>query len=339
MKRQFHSLCMETAFFFLALTGFHATASADGKKLEVLTTTFPIYQITRNVTQGRDGINVVLMLPARLGCPHDYGLTPQDMQKLSKADALVINGLGMEEFLGAPVEKAKSGLKIIDSSSGNKEILQYADKEEHGHGQHEAGHEGEHHEGPAHEGEHAHEEERGHHHHSGMNPHLFTSPRRVALLAMNIAGELSKVDPAGAGAYFANARAYAEKMNRLADEFAALGKRLRNNRIVTQHGVFDYLARDMGLKVVAVVQAHAGQEPSAAEMLRIIETIKHEKAGAIFTEPQYPGKIGHTIAREAGIAAATLDPAATGPENAPLDYYETIMRRNLAALGETLGYN
>ena len=33
----------------------------------------------------------------------------------------------------------------------------------------------------------------------------------------------------------------------MADELAALGRRLHNNRIVTQHGVFDYLARDMGL--------------------------------------------------------------------------------------------
>lgn len=32
-----------------------------------------------------------------------------------------------------------------------------------------------------------------------------------------------------------------------------------------------------------------------------------------------------------------LDPVATGPENAPLTYYETLMRQNMKTLGSTLG--
>jgi ABC-type Zn uptake system ZnuABC Zn-binding protein ZnuA len=320
-------LWMAVVVFHSVLGGFHSISFAGGEKLEVLTTTFPIYQITRNVTQGRDAVAVALMIPPQLGCPHDYALTPQDVQKISGAKVLIINGLGMEEFMEALLEKAGPGLKVVDSSAGIGQIIQDPDAKEHEH----ARHEGEDHKAPAHEGE------DGHEHHTGANPHLFASPRMVALQAMGIAAQLSKVDPSGAGTYMPNAQAYAQKMNRLADDFAALGRRLKNHRIVTQHGVFDYLARDMGLAVVAVVSAHAGQEPSAAEMLEIVKTIRHEKAGAIFTEPQYPEKIGQTLAKEAGIATATLDPGATGPQNAPLDYYETVMRKNLATLEGTLG--
>lgn len=187
----------------------------------------------------------------------------------------------------------------------------------------------------AHEHEHSHEQ--AHNLHADINPHLFASPRMVAFQAMNIADALSEIDPEGAELYSKNALGYAEKMNLLAAEFETLGRQLVNNRIVTQHGVFDYLARDMGLQIVAVLQAHAGQEPSASQMLEIVKTIRREKAGAIFIEPQYPDKIGRTLAKEAGIAAATLDPVATGLETAPLDYYETQMRRNLLILGKTLG--
>jgi zinc transport system substrate-binding protein len=337
MKRPLTRLCMALLCFYIAFTACYSDALAAGAKLEILTSTFPIYQITRNVTKGWDGVNVSLMIPAQLGCPHDYALKPQDMQKLSKADVLVINGLGMEEFIGTPVKKANSKLRIMDSSIGIKDILNYTEMGEHEHAPHEAEHEGENHKKPAHEGEHAHEHAHGDHHHAGANPHLFASPRMVALLAVNIAAGLSGIDPAGARVYSENARAYAEKMNHLADEFAALGKQLANNRIVTQHGVFDYLARDMGLEVVAVVQAHAGQEPSASEMLAIVKTIRQERAGAIFTEPQYPEKIGRTIAAETGIATATLDPVATGSDAASLDYYETCMRQNHAIIRETLG--
>jgi ABC-type Zn uptake system ZnuABC Zn-binding protein ZnuA len=306
-------------------------AWSSGKTLKVLASTFPLYQITRNITAGASGIEVDLMIPAQMGCPHDYALTPQDMRKLAKADILIINGQGMEEFLGAPLQKANPALKIIDSSQGIGQILQYTEMEQDSE---------DHHDG---KGKHPHEEHlhKGEHepHHGGPNPHLFASPRMAALLAGTIAKALAEFHPQGAPVYAANGQGYSQRMNRLADDLAALGKRLANNRIVTQHGVFDYLARDMGLEVVAVVQAHAGQEPSASEILAIVKTIRAKKAGAIFTEPQYPESVGKTIAKEASIAVARLDPAANGPEQAPLDYYEQVMRSNLNILEKTLGSN
>lgn len=297
--------------------------TVPAKPLKVLASTFPIYQITRNLSQGVEGLEVDLMIPAGLGCPHDYALTPQDMQKLAKADVLIINGLGLEEFLGAPLKKANARLRLIDSSAGISEVLQYSAAEGQDH------HEPQHH--------HNEDDHHGHSHDSGPNPHLFASPRMVALLASNIAKGLAAELPAQASPISANSKAYVERMNSLADTMAAAGKQLANTRIVTQHGVFDYLARDMGLRVVAVVQAHAGQEPSAAEMLELIADIKAQKAGAIFTEPQYPQVVGQTIAKEAGIVSARLDPVANGPEQAPLAYYEQVMRANLTTLEQTLG--
>ena len=125
----------------------------------------------------------------------------------------------------------------------------------------------------------------------------------------------------------------------LADEFAALGGRLKNNRIITQHGVFDYLARDMGLDVTAVIQADDTQAPSASDMMKLIKAIRDQQVGAIFTEPQYPDKVAATLSRETGVATAKLDPAATGPASTPLDYYENTMRANLHTLESTLGTN
>ena len=316
-----------TAVVALSLAG-PALAGAPKK---VLCSTFPIYQITRSVAQGYAGVSVELMLPAGLGCPHDYVLTPQDMKKISTADALVINGLGMEEFLGAPLRDANAKLVVIDTSKGIEGALG-GDDDHHHHHDH-----GQKKEAPKAEADH---KEHGHHHDHdhGPNPHLFSSPRMAARLAMNAAAGLSKLDPEGAAAFFRNATAEAERLNKLADEFEALGKRLKNKRIVTQHSVFDYLARDMGLEVVATVRGgHAGEEPSAAEVIEVIKTIREKKAGAVFLEPQYPGRIGQTIAREAGVPAALLDPVASGPADAPLDYYETVMRRNLETLAKTLG--
>lgn len=280
--------------FLMILTLMCGAALAQTR---VLATTFPVYQIIRNITQNVPDVEVQLMLPAQAGCPHDYALTPQDMSKLAQADILVLNGLGLEAFLGSPSARAQKELHAIDSSKGISGLLPYTDAEA------------------------AHEEHEGHHH-GGMNPHLFASPRMAAQMTRSIAGQLADLDPANAATYWANAENYARTLDALADEFAALGGKLKNSRIITQHGVFDYLARDMGLDVVAVIQADDTQAPSASEMMKLIKAIRSQHVGAIFTEPQYPDKVAATLSRETGVATAKLDPVATGPAIAPLDYYE-----------------
>ncbi|MDD5757998.1 MAG: metal ABC transporter substrate-binding protein [Desulfobulbaceae bacterium] len=287
-----------------------AIANFGEKPLRILCTTFPLYQITRNLTKGRDVVRVDLLLPARLGCPHDYALTPSDMQLLAQADVLVVNGLGLEEFLGAPIKKANPAIRIIDSSNAVTDLL-YGDAEE-----------------------------KRQHGGSGLqvaNPHLFVSPRLAGQLGRYLAARFTEVDPGGKEIYASNSQAYSGKMAALDQKMVALGKSLKNKRIITQHGVFDYLARDLGLEVVAVVEAHAGQEPSAAEMLALVKTAKAEHVGAFFSEPQYPARVVATIAQEAGIASATLDPVATGPDDAGLDYYEKVMLGNMQVLKSTLG--
>ena len=298
--------------FLICMAACFALIAQAGDSISILCTTFPVYQLTRNLAEGREGIRVSQLLPPDLGCPHDYSLAPLDMQKISAADVLVINGQGMEEFLGSPALDGHYRAKVIDSSRGITEFLRDEDEAD---------------ASPAGNG----------HLHEGVNPHFFSSPRLYGQMARSVAEQLSALDPKGAAIYARNAQAYQAKMDQLAGEMEELGARLQNRRSVTQHGAFDYLARDMGLEVAAVVQAHPGQEPSAADMLAIIRTIREKGAGGIFTEPQYPSTMAETIAREAGVPVAVLDPAATGPANAGLDYYEMIMRRNMTALSNILG--
>jgi zinc transport system substrate-binding protein len=294
----------------LALSPAHAAE----RPIRILCTTFPVCHFVRHIVEGREtAVHVGLMLPAAMGCPHDYVLTPGDMTKIAEADVLVANGLGLEEFLGAPLRRANANLRVIDSSRGIGETIPIA-----------GGHEGQE---PGARG----------HEHGGMNPHLFASPRMAAKIVRNLAPELAAIDPAGSALYRNNADNYAARLDRLADDLAAAVKGLRTRKIVTEHAVFDYLARDAGLDVAAVIEETPGTEPAASEMLRLGRAIKSSGAGAVFTDPQYPGKIGQTLAREAGVPAATLDPVASGPEDAPPDYYEQTMRANIATLKRVLG--
>ena len=287
----------------------------------ILCSTFPIHQIMRYVTQGRAGLELSLLLPAGLGCPHDYALTPQDLRRIGDADVLVINGRGLDEFLGAPAVKAHPRLTVIDSAAG---------LETEGDGGPEL------HDDEAHEGEGDEGQDR-HHAHADGNPHLFASPRQAARLARNLADALKRLDPDGAQLYDRNAQAFSARLTALAGEFARLGRTIGCRRVVAQHDVFEFLAQDMGMEVVGVVQRHPGENPSAAEMLALVKRIRATGAQAVFIEPQYAADVATTVAREARVPVVALDPLATGPDEAPPDYYETVMRRNLDALRKTLG--
>ncbi len=305
------SLCLVTVGCRKKAAG---PAANGSKQLRVLCTTFPMYQITRNVVGDNDQVRVDLLLPASLGCPHNYPLTTQDMQNLAVADVLVVNGLGLEEFLDAPLKKANAEIRIIDSSAGIEDIIPGSGASCDHHGC---------------EG-HDHDDDRN------ANPHLFVSPRMNARLAQVIATELAKIAPASAKSFTDNAAAYAKRLETLANDLSALGEQLKNRRIVQPHGAFDYLARDLGLEIVAVMQAH-GQQPAAAEMIALAKTLKAERVGAIFTEPQYPDRVGRRLSKETGVPFAVLDPAANGPTSAPLDHYETTMRKNMETLKTVLG--
>ena len=72
-------------FFFAALLWGTALTAAD----QVFCTTFPVYLFTRNIMQGAPR-QPELLLPANLGCPHDYAVTPQDLRKVSGGSPLLL---------------------------------------------------------------------------------------------------------------------------------------------------------------------------------------------------------------------------------------------------------
>ena len=161
----------------------------------------------------------------------------------------------------------------------------------------------------------------------------------MANMARSISSQLAQFDAANAAAYLAGGEKTASRLEALAAECRAAGQKLVRRVIVTQHNIFDYLARDMGLEVAAHVQAHDGHEPSARAMLDLVRLIRAKKVAAVITEPQYPARAGRTLAAETGIPCISLDPAANGPEHLdhPLDWYEKTMRANLRTLEQALG--
>ena len=275
-----------------------APSAGAAEPLRVLTSFLPMEIFTRNVVGDTAGVTVMSMLPASLGCPHDYALTPGDMKKIASADLFVANGLGMEAFLGEPVRRANPKIRVVETARGVRPIRA---------GRDDAG---------------------------DVNPHTWVSPRNAILQVREIEKALSEARPVSAPAFRRNAEAFVSRLSALAAEFETAAKTFRRRNIVTFHNVFDYLARDLGLTVVGEIETAPGQEPSAGEIRRLSRTIREREVPAVFSEPQYSPKLAEALAREAGVPVRVLDPVATG--SPALTAYEDAMRRNLATLKKAL---
>lgn len=92
----------------------HTEEKEDGQ-YTVVTSFYPMYIAALNVAGENDHIRLENLSEPQTGCLHDYQLTPADMQLLSTADAFIINGGGIESFLGEVAEQYPE-LTIINAS-------------------------------------------------------------------------------------------------------------------------------------------------------------------------------------------------------------------------------
>jgi zinc transport system substrate-binding protein len=109
--------------------------------------------------------------------------------------------------------------------------------------------------------------------------------------------------------------------------------------IVTSHAAFAYLADRYDLEQVPLAGVTPESEPDAREIERLVDEVRRTGATTVFFEPLVSPRLAETVAREAGVRTAVLDPLeglTPEQEDAGADYF-SVMRENLAALRAALG--
>lgn len=295
---------LATALLALLVTG--CAAQTDGQTT-IVTSFYPMYVLTLNVTDGVDGVTVQNMAEQNVGCLHDYQLQTRDMVALEGADALVINGGGMEQFMDK-VLTLRADLPIIDASEG---IDMFPSDEDHDHDAH------------------------GHDDHDELyNAHVWLDPNRAIQQVRNIADGLAEADPDHAAAYRQNAERYVAELTALDEELKAQLAPFAGAEIITFHEAFAYFADAYHLHVAGVIANEPGEEPSTRDIADTCDMVTELGIKTLFVEPQYPQKAAETIARETGASIYTLDPCVSG--DGTKESYETIMRENAKVLTEAL---
>ena len=297
--KAFYRLILSVVSGFVLSSGFNSRA--DDGNFTIVTSFYPMYISTINVTKDIPGVKVVNLTKPIIGCLHDYQMSPDDMKTLSSADVFVVNGAGMESFM-EKVMKERKDLKVIEASRGIELISEKSDH--------------------------------GDHSHESSNPHVWVSVSLAMKQVANIAEGLASADPKNADKYMANAKTYLEKLVALKKKMHEALDGAKNKRIVTFHEAFPYFAKEFGFEIAAVIEREPGSEPNAKELAETIENVRKTGIKFLFTEPQYPAKCAEIIARETGAKVYILDPVVTGSMEA--DAYIKIMERNLETLRKAL---
>ncbi|QAY74855.1 zinc ABC transporter substrate-binding protein [Agromyces protaetiae] len=278
-----------------------ASESSDGPS--IVATTTQVGDFTRELL-GEQGTLTQLLQPNQSA--HSFDPSAAQLRALASADALVVNGAGLETWIDDAISASGFSGDLIDASTGI---------ELHGTHEHEEG-EDEHAEDEHAEDEHAEEGEDHEHEHAEGNPHIWTDPALAEVMVQNIAAGLEQIDGIDAAQIEANETAYLDKLTALDDwirenvDQVPADKRL----LVTNHDAFTYFVEAYGITFVGSVipSFDDNAEPSAAEIDELVAKIKATGVKAVFSEASISPKTAETIAREAGVEVFSGDDALYG---------------------------
>jgi zinc/manganese transport system substrate-binding protein len=254
----------------------------------VLATTTVFADLVKNV--GGDLVDVTSLVPKN-GDVHTFEPKPSDVQNVAEAKVLVMNGLGLDDWLektianvaaeGTPLVKLGVDLPGVELLPGEAPGTQ--------------------------------------------NPHLWMDVRNATRYVDRIGAALKTADPPHADAFEKQSAAYKQRLETLdADVRSRIATIPEANRkLVLFHPAFTYYARAYGIDVVGVAVEAPGQEPSAAYTAELITAIREAGVKAIFSESQFPTRLVDQLAAETGATVvANLYDDALGDD---VDTYEALI--------------
>lgn len=323
-----NSVLLATTASMLSLA---APAHAQDK-LKVVASFSIIGDFAQNV--GGDRIELTTLVGPD-GDAHVYAPKPADAVTLGAADIILVNGLKFEGFLDRLVEASGTKAPIAVLTEGVTPIAGEAEHQgeaahESGHADHDSAHEETDKDGETHADAH----ETGHDH-GAFDPHAFQSVPNAIVYVKNIADAFCAADAAGCDAYRANAAVYTATLTGLDAELRAAVEKIPADKrvVITSHDAFNYLQQAYDIRFLAPKGVSTESEASAADVAKLIDQVREDKAAAIFVENVSNPRLIEQIATETGLkVGGSLYSDALSASDGPAATYVGMMRHNIGTI-------
>jgi zinc transport system substrate-binding protein len=281
------------SLLLLAVPGVSAQSQAP---LKVGVTLHPYYSWTANIVGKLPGYEVRALLPGEVDAG-DYQPRPEDIKKLMDLDAIVVNGIGHDDFIFNMIKASgNKRLVVIRPNEATPQI----------------------------------KAERG----PGVNSHTFISFTNAIQQTYAIQKALAALRPRDGAALQQNAAEYARRLRLIKAGAAAKLADAKITRVVTVHDGYGYLLQEFGLEIAGVVQPAHGLTPSASELRDMVQLLKREKIRVVFSEETFPPPLLKVLGDEAGVKVYTISHIASGPFTA--DKFEREMQTNVDTMVRAL---
>ena len=214
----------------------------EDNNIKIVTSFYPMYIMTLNITNGIDGVEVANMADNYVGCIHDYTLTTSDLKKFENADIFIENGYGIENF-SQKIINSYPNVQIIDSGNKITDVIQ---------------------------------EEGGE-----VNAHFWTSIDNYILQVNEIKDRLKEIDKNNANKYEENASNYISKLENLKQKYNSELEQVKGKKVVSLNEAFSYLFKFAGIEEELIETDHEQSALSAEEVKNVIDMINNENIEAI----------------------------------------------------------
>lgn len=276
-----------------AFLAFSVRAGAQGAPtLKVGVTLHPYFSWTKNVVGMLPGYEIRPILPGEIDAG-DYQPRPEDIKKLIDLDAIVVNGIGHDDFIFSMIKASgNTRIRVIRPNEATPQIR-------------------------AANG-------------TGVNSHTFISFTNAIQQTYAIERELATLRPKDAAALQQNAAEYARRLRQIKSKSATRLADAKITRVVTVHDGYGYLLQEFGLDLAGVVQPAHGLTPSAAELRDMVRLLQKEKISVVFSEETFPVPLLKVLRDEAGVKVYSISHIASGPFTA--DRFEREMQTNVETM-------
>jgi len=233
---------------------------------------------------GGDRVKVSLMvLPGN--SPHTYEPKPSQMKEIAKADLYFAIGVEFENVWLPKFKGLNKKMQVVDLTQGITKLPMQA---------------------------HEHHEEHAHHEHdemgySGLDPHVWTSPANVRIIAKNIYDALAKADPENQAYYKERLKEFIAKIEDTDRKIRTLLKDTpKGTKFMVFHPSWGYFAHEYGLIQLPVEVE--GKSPKPRELIALIKEAKADRIKAIFTQPEFSDASARIMAKELKIKVIKVSP-------------------------------
>lgn len=282
--------------------GKESGAALEEGPVRVVTTTNIIADLMRSV--GGERVAVEGLMGPGVD-PHLYKASEGDVTRMAEADLIVYNGLDLEgKMTDVLAQIARRGRTTVAlAEAGIPERLRL--------------------ESPDYAG--------------NYDPHVWLDVQLWRRAARHAAETLAAMDTAHAAAYEANARAYADSLDRLDAYVRAQAERIPEQQrvLITSHDAFRYFGRAYGFEVRGLQGISTAAEAGTADVQRLARFVAERRIPALFVETSVPQRGIEAVraavrARGFNVAiGGTLYGDALGGSGTPAATYPGMVRANI----------